>query len=279
MHASGSEYDRLPQRRLRAGGGEIAYVDAGEGPAVVLVHGSPVSSFAFRAQIAALAAAHRVIAPDLLGFGRSSAPEGGADFTLQSAAVRDLLDRLGLARFGLVVHDWGGAAALGAVAHRPEQLSGLVLLNTSFRPGFRPPFYWRPLVGPVLGELLLVRANAFGNGLPLLLRSARDREVWRRYREPLRRTASRRTILALERLRGYEAECGRIVAALPEIRCPKLLLWGTPDPYFRASERRRMRALLPDADLVLLEGAGHFSQEDAPERVSAELGRFFAAAA
>ena len=238
-------------------------IDAGSGPTVVLVHGSPVSSLEYRATIARLLPRFRVVAPDLLTFGRSSGPPEGADFTQQARALRRLLDALELERFHLVAHDWGGPIGLAAAARIPQQLDRLVLLNTSIRPDLRLPLYWRLLSAPRLGELALLRANLFSRGLPLFLRAARwDRGLRRRYVEPLKSLACRRTALKLERLHGYAAECNLIQRALPELDGPKMILWGRPDPTLRG-EDKRLQELLPGARLVELHGAGHFAPEDA----------------
>ena len=183
---------------------------------MVLVHGSPLSSLEFRATIARLLPRFRTVAPDLLSFGHSLGPPDGADFTQQAEALRSFLDALDLDRFHLVGHDWGGPIGLAAAARRPEQLDRLVLQNTTVRATFRPPLYWRPMTAPRLGELALQRANLFSLGLPLLLRAVRkDRELRRRYAEPLKNPATRRTILKLERQQGYTDECLLIE------RCPR----------------------------------------------------------
>src|SRR5437764_12874865 len=109
-----AEFDGLPSRRVAVDGGEMFTVDTGQGPPVVLVHGSPVSSLEFRATIARLSVDFRVLAVDLLTFGRSSGPDEGADIPQQIRALRTLLDTLQLDRFHLVVHDWGGPVGLGA---------------------------------------------------------------------------------------------------------------------------------------------------------------------
>jgi haloalkane dehalogenase len=269
-----AEYDRLPSRRVAVDGGEMFSIDAGTGPAVVLVHGSPLFSLEFRATISRLLPEHRVLAPDLLCFGQSSGPPQGADFTQQTSALRGFLDALELDRFHLVGHDWGGPIALAAAAHRPEQVDRLVLLNTSIRADFRPPRYWRPLTAPVLGEAALVSANLFSRELPLFLRAARrDRLLRARYQRPLEELATRRTILRLERLEGFESDCRLIERGLPQMTGPKLIIWGEPEPYFRG-EGPQMRALLPQARFVSLPGAGHFAAEDAPDRVGEEIRAF-----
>lgn len=265
------DYDRLPHHTVEVEGHAVHRVDAGAGFPVVLVHGSPTSSLLFRHQIAALSARFRVIAPDLLGFGRSGAPPGGTAFREQARVLRALLDRLGLDRFALVGHDWGGPIGMAAAIRRPEQVSQLVLVNTTLRPDFEPPWYWRPFVAPRLGELLLVRLDLFGRGLPLMMRAARERSLHRRYRAPLARADTRRTVLALERLTGYPELMREVRDALSRMQVPTLILWGEPDGYFRSPERERLHALLPHARVHPIPKGGHFPQEDAPEEVTAAL--------
>jgi haloalkane dehalogenase len=269
-----ADYDRLPSKRVAVDGGEMFTVDVGHGPAVVLVHGSPVSSLEFRTVIGRLRPWFRVVAPDMLSFGQSIGPAEGAGFTEQARALRGLLDALSLDRFHFVGHDWGGPIGLAAAAEKPGQVDRVVLINTSILPDFEPPLAWRPVIAPAIGELALVGANLMSRTLPLMLKAARrDRQLRRRYVEPLAQTATRRTILKLERLDGYEAVCQRIARSLPQMGGPRLLIWGTGDPYFRR-EYRRLQAAIPDVRRITLPGAGHFATEDAPEGVSRHLREF-----
>jgi haloalkane dehalogenase len=269
-----AEYDQLPSRCVSVDGGEMFAIDAGSGPAVVLVHGSPLFSLEFRATISRLLPGFRILAPDLLTFGRSSGPPQGANFTQQARALRGFLDAVELDRFHLVGHDWGGPIGLAAAARRPAQVDRLVLLNTTVRVDFRPPLYWQPLIAPGLGETALVGANVFSRCLPLFLRAARrDRALRARYQRPLEERATRRTILKLERLEGYLSECRLIERRLPQIDGPKLIVWGEPEPYFR-HEGPRLQALLPMAHFLSLPGAGHFAAEDAPNRVGEAIHSF-----
>lgn len=233
-----STYDRLPQRDVEIAGFNVHFADAGDGFPVVLVHGSPTSSLLFRHQIAALSREYRVVAPDLLGFGRSAVPAGGTAFRQQAEVLRALLDHLGLERYALLGHDWGGPIAMACASRRLDRVSRLVLVNTSLRPDFEPPWYWKPFVAPLLGELLLVHLNLFGRGLPLMMRAAKDRSLHRRYRIPMRRVDTRRTVLALERLTGYAELMAEVQEALPKLEVPTLILWGQPDACFSASNSR-----------------------------------------
>ncbi len=269
-----AEYDRLPSTRVPVDGGEMFVIDAGEGPAVVLVHGSPVSSLEYRALIGSLKDRFRVVAPDLLTYGRSTGPADGANFTQQVRALRSLLDALDLGRFHLVGHDWGGPIAMGAAAQRPEQVARIVLMNTSIRADFRPPLAWQPVIAPIVGETAIVHANLMSHGLPLLLRAMwTDGELRRRHHAPLEKECTRRTALRLERREGYEAVCEQIAGALPAMDGPSLILWGTPEPYFRG-EHRHLEASLPGARLIELAGAGHFVPEDASAAACGHIGEF-----
>lgn len=267
-------YDGLPQYDVDVHGHRVHLVDAGQGPTVLMVHGSPVSSFSFRHQIAALREKFRVVAPDLVGFGRSSAPDCGADFGLQAEVLRGLMDELALDDLRLVAHDWGGPIALAATAQRPEQLRRLVLINTSALPDFKPPLYWRVFIGPGIGELLFVRLNLFARGLPFLLRASRRADIRRIYTTPFHREGTRRTVLALERLAGFREQTERVISALGMMRVPTLLLWGHPDPYFRERELERMRSTFHWAALRVLPRGGHFPQEDLPEDLTSSLCEF-----
>jgi haloalkane dehalogenase len=239
---------------------------------VVLVHGSPISSYAFREQIAALSSRFRVIAPDLLGFGSSQGPEEGASFQQQADMLCALLDHLSLGAFRLVVHDWGGPIGVGCAARRPEQIQQLVLINTTLLADFEPPFYWRPFTVRGVGELLLVRMNVFSRGLPTLMRSAREREVRQAYARPLKEVGLRRSILALERLEGYRELMSQVEEVLPRLaQVPTLIIWGQPDVYFRSNELQRLEKVFPGATVHKIAGGGHFPQEDAPEAVTAAL--------
>jgi haloalkane dehalogenase len=164
------------------GGRRVAFVDYGSGSPVVFIHGIPSWSYTFRRQIIALAGRYRVVAPDLLGFGASDGAPRGASFVEQADMVEDLLAMLDLGRIRLVLHDWGGPIGLRWAARHPERVGRLVLINTMASPAFRPPMYWRPLVAPLLGELLVVRWNAFVELLPLALRAAHDPGMLGTYR-------------------------------------------------------------------------------------------------
>lgn len=263
-------YERLNHCVVTLDERRIHYVDEGDGFPLLLVHGSPTTSALWRHQIPALSKRFRVIAPDVLGFGRSIAPDAGVSFAQQADALRALLEHLGIDRYSFVGHDWGGPVSCACAAQRPEEVHQWALVNTTFRPSYRPPWYWKPFTAPLTGSLLIVRANLWGRNLGDMMKAARDPEIGGHYLAASRALGNRRTFLRLERLEGYPSLMRQVMAALPRLPRSPMILWGTPDAYFRHEYREREK-VLPHSRLVMLEGGGHFPQEDAPDAVTREL--------
>jgi pimeloyl-ACP methyl ester carboxylesterase len=127
----------VTERRLRAGGLAFNLAEAGDGPPVLLLHGFPDSWRLWRYQIPALAkAGHRVIAPDLRGFGETDRPAAVEDYKLRTLGndVVGLLDALELDRAAVVGHDWGAALAWAVARFVPDRVTRLVVVSVG-QPG------------------------------------------------------------------------------------------------------------------------------------------------
>ena len=117
------------------GGLRIAHIDEGprDGPTVLLMHGEPTWSYLYRKMIPlVVAAGYRVIAPDLIGFGRSDKPSQRSDYTYQRHVdwIRTVLEQLDLNSITLICQDWGGLIGLRLVAEHPERFARVVAANT-----------------------------------------------------------------------------------------------------------------------------------------------------
>jgi pimeloyl-ACP methyl ester carboxylesterase len=123
-HVAGVEHGFVQARGVR-----LHFAEAGEGEPLVLIHGWPQHWWQWRELIPPLAQRHRVICPDLRGFGWSQAPGHGYDPDTFAADLVALLDELGLRRVGLIGHDWGGLASFIACLRHPERVSRLLALN------------------------------------------------------------------------------------------------------------------------------------------------------
>ena len=264
--------------------GRVRYVDEGQGDPVLFVHGTPTWSYEWRHLIRALAPSRRCIAPDLLGFGLSARPRGFAYTPEAHAAVlAAFVERLRLARFTLVVHDYGGPIGLPLCLDAPERARRLVLLNTWMWPlDDDPGFRWKGrLAASALGRLLYRRMNA---SLRLVMPQAYgDRRkltpaIHRQYLAPFPTPDDcERVLWALARaLLGSSAYYARLWARRERLRGrPVLLVWGLRDPAFGLPALTRWLELFGEGARVLrLPAAGHWPHEEAPEAVGRELREF-----
>jgi haloalkane dehalogenase len=271
--------------------GRMHYVDegptfpgasAGKAPATLLcVHGTPTWSYEYRHVINALRGRHRCIAPDHLGFGRSDRPPTFA-YTPEAhaAALSEFVDRLGLDRYTLVVHDFGGPIGLPLVVG--SGVDRVVLMNTWAWPLDDDPKMARGarLIGGGAGRWLYKYANA---SLRLIMPSAYGdrkkltRAIHRVYLDVFRDREAR--VLVLHALaRSLLASRAHYQSLLDRIgglgRLPVLIIWGMKDSAFRPDQLERWRSLLPEARVVQIDEAGHWPHEEDPARVIAEIERF-----
>jgi pimeloyl-ACP methyl ester carboxylesterase len=247
---------------------------AGAGMPTIFLHGNPSHSedwvpFMKRLEGPALA-------PDLPGWGFTDAPRG-FDCSMYGLArfVERFCDRLGVTDHRLVLHDWG-AVGLIAAQNRPARLRRLVVINAvPLLPGYRwhwlARYLWRVPVAGELANLTTTRA-----GLRLLSRQAsatpgpmpeefldsiwagRGRGTWPELLE-LYRSADP------DRLAAAGADLGRLA-------CPALVVWGQDDVYLRPEFGRAYAERLPNAELVEVEGAGHYPWLDRPDVIARVVG-------
>jgi haloalkane dehalogenase len=265
--------------------GTMHYVDEGSGPVVVLVHGTPVWSFVYRAQITTLVArGFRVIAPDHLGFGRSEKAEG-ARYHPQDHARRleALLQSLHLRDLTLVVHDFGGPIGLHFALNNVDRIAGLVIMNTWGWPLTDDARIARTsrLLSGAFGRWLYTRLNASPRWLipaGFADRAKLSPHVHAHYLAPFLTPSSRLPLWQLARdLIDSSAWYAQLHERLSELKhLPILLLWGMQDTAFGISYCKRWRVTFPEAKLASLETASHFLQDECPEIVSSAIGDFAA---
>jgi haloalkane dehalogenase len=263
--------------------GRLSYLDEGEGPPVLFVHGTPTWSFEYRHLVRALAPRHRCIVPDHLGFGLSERPAAFA-YTPEAHAgvLARFVDRLGLDRFTLVAHDFGGPIALPVALDRPERLRGLALLNTwmwSFADD-REMTRKARIAGGKLGRFLYRRLNfslrvltphAYGDRRKL------TPAIHRQYLAPFPDPDSRERVLwtlarALTGSSDFYDSLWQRRQKLAGV--PALILWGRRDRALPPALLDRWRVALPQAEVVELPEAGHWPHEEAPGEVAQRLTTF-----
>jgi pimeloyl-ACP methyl ester carboxylesterase len=252
---------------VRIGSQEVRYVRrtapgaaAGDLPIVVL-HGWGAHIEAIAPILATLEGAPDLIALDLPGFGDSEPPPEAWDVDAYAGFMIDFLEHLDVPRAHLIGHSHGGRVSIAIAADRPERVGRLLLVDSA---GLRPKRGWRYRRRVAVAKLGRVLAKVGG-------------ATGRRLQERMRaRVASRDYLEASEAMRGtFRA----VVAAdlsdrLPRISAPTLLVWGDRDEDTPLWMAHRMEELIPDAGLVVLEGAGHYSYADAPGQFGAVARRF-----
>ncbi|HEX6665906.1 MAG TPA: alpha/beta fold hydrolase [Solirubrobacterales bacterium] len=266
-------------------GRSVNYLEAGEGPVLLLVHGMAGSAENWREVVQPLARAHTVIVPDLPGHGESE--PGGGDYSLGAlaAGLRDLLIALGHERATLVGHSLGGGIAMQFTYQFPEMVERLALVSSG---GLGPDVSFVLRAAALPGADLFISAtagpgrwvgSAVGRGLGAfgLGPSADVAEVARGYaslEDPERRAAFLATLRSVVGVSGQRVAAGDRLYLAESL--PILILWGSRDPIIPVAHAEAAHETLPDSRLEIFEGVGHLPQLEAPARFVAAMERFLA---
>ncbi|MGX1668915.1 alpha/beta fold hydrolase [Streptomyces sp. NPDC055400] len=265
-------------QRVRVSGGEVATGVFGQGPPVMLVHGSPAWSYLWRDVVLLLAREHTVHVWDLLGYGDSrTAPGVEPSIARQARTLAELAEHWGLVSPSLVGHDIGGAVV--ARAHLIEQVPvrRLALVDAAVLGPWNTPFTehqqrhadaYRTMPADVFGELIFAR-----------FRTATHRpmspETANAYLAPWAGSDGQQRWMDQVTAVSFE-DTLEVMERLGEITAPTLVLWGDQDRWIDPATGTRLAAAIPGATQVTVPGAGHFAAEDNPYDTARALMRFLA---
>lgn len=255
--------------------GRIAYVEQGEGPAALFVHGVPLNGFHWRHVMAGMSDIRHCIALDLMGLGYTEiSPTQDVSFPAQARMIAQFLDALKLDRVDLVGNDSGGAIAQIFAAHHPERLRTLTLTNCDVHDGWPPQ--------AILPAIEAARQGTLANSYQQLLENpeaARARfarawadpsvltdEVLRVYLQPLLATQERRANFHRYWIAFDSAQTVAIEPQLRALRVPTLIVWALNDIFFDVKWARWLVKTIPGVvRLVEVPGAKLFFPEDRPD--------------
>jgi pimeloyl-ACP methyl ester carboxylesterase len=250
-----------PGKLIDVDGYRVHYVEAGAGPAMVLIHGFGGQTYSYRKLLPIFARDHRVIAVDLKGYGYSER-DAHTDLSQrgQVAMLRSLLAKLGVERAVFVGHSMGGAVVQRFAATYPEMVEAAVLAASvtgeeRLRRRMPPAFLVRPLA-PVLAKTMssrIIKAS-FYNPADL------TPEVQDEYMRPVRIKGSMDEFVAIMRAGASDP-----AVDASKITMPVLLLNGTEDRVVPLSAAHRIRERIPQARLVVIDRAAHMLLEERPE--------------
>lgn len=261
----------------------MAYVDDGEGPAVLMLHGNPTWSYLYRHMITALAPEHRCVVPDHIGCGFSEKPQNYAYRLRQHIDnTLELIEATGLERFDLVVHDWGGAIGMGVATQMPERVRRLVVTNTAAFRSQSIPWEINLCRTPLLGKLIIRGLNGFA-GPATKMSVSREMPEWvkRGFLHPYGNWHDRIATWAFvqdipmhARHPSWDTLVG-IETGLTQLRDhPMLLLWGMRDFCFHGDFLAEWQRRFPAAQTQAFEHAGHYLFEDAEDACAAAMQAF-----
>ena len=269
---------------IEANGIRFHYAGQGSGPLVLLLHGFPECWYSWRKQLPALAdGGYRAVAPDMRGYNLTDKPRRGYNIESLVDDVAALAHALGEDRVHLAGHDWGGIVAWQVAWRKPELLRSLTILNAPHPAAFAryvrshprqllKSAYMAAFQIPRLPERLLTRdrasaiASALRNsaGRPGVFSDA-DLDV---YREAFLRPGA-----AHSSLEYYRQVFRQGPAVLPDspIHVPTMVLWGQADPVLNEDSNADLARWVDDLTFKPIPGCGHWTQQEAPEVVNAEL--------
>lgn len=268
-------------RFLRVAGARISYVDIGDGPTILLLHGLGHSTHGWRKVITPLAAAgYRVMAVDLPGFGYSDKPGG---YTIESYVdfVAGWLDLHCIDRAAIVGNSMGGAITAAVAGLRPDRVAAAVLVDPG---GFGREVTWMlRLAGLRLVRLLPRRLSRWQvrRGLRYIVVNPRviDDEDIDRIIELANMPGSREAFLEIAHtaigLRGVR-ENQSLLDVARAITAPTLVIWGDRDRVIPPAHAKIAQEAIPHAQLVIFENCGHVPQLEVPERFTDAVLRFLA---
>jgi pimeloyl-ACP methyl ester carboxylesterase len=261
--------------RFDFNGQEIRYGMAGEGAPLVLLHGTPFSSIAWRRILPWLAQRRRVHYYDLLGYGRSAKPDGDVSLGMQNKLFAALLDYWGLERPDVVAHDFGGATALRTHLLDGRQYRSLTLIDPVAIGPSGSPFVQAAkdhqevfAALPAYIHEAILRAYIGG-----AVANALGEHVMRLYLSPWLGDEGQKAFYR-QIAQMSDRFTDEIEYRFAEIRCPVTILWGERDEWIPLERGEELARRIPQASFRSVAACKHLVQEDAPEAIVATVLEF-----
>jgi len=270
------EYPFTP-KNIPIDGHVLSYLDEGEGSPVVMLHGNPTWSFYYRNLVSLLCRSYRVIVPDHLGCGFSDKPQD-YPYLLENHIdnVERLLAELGIDRFSLVVHDWGGAIGMGLAARKSDRIKSITVMNSAAFTSRRIPLRIRICRIPILGDILVRGFNGFAkSALTMAVTKKMKPEIASGYISPYGSWANRIALLRFvqdiplsPKDKSWETLAAIEKSLIQFQDTPMLVLWGGKDFCFTRHFYDEWLLRFPDAKGYFFADAGHYVLEDAFDRLA-----------
>lgn len=223
---------------------KIAYQVEGIGSPVILLHGWGCEANIFKFVFESLSNSHQVYVLDLPGFGLSENPPTAWDACDYAKLLSLFLDKLNINRAHLIGHSYGGRISIVLAAEEAEKVNKLILVDSA---GIIPRRYAKYYIRVCISKIgrLLRHCGTFGNRIA-------DRVVHRVGSKDYQEAGAMRATLV-------KSVNQNLIPLLPKIQAPTLLIWGENDTDTPVSDGKIMESEIPQAELVVLKNAGHYS--------------------
>lgn len=291
----------IEQRKVELSTGitmNVALAGPEDAPPVILVHGFPESHRTWRGMVPLLGDKLRLVMPDLRGFGDSDWPQDVADYATDTlvADIFALADALGIDRFALVGHDWGGAIAWAAALRGNPRIERLAIINSPHplifqksviedEPQRAASQYIRAFRNPGMEAGIEAMGfdsffdKSFAKHADLSLIPPAERQIYiDQWSRPGALTAMlnwyRSSQVVVPAIGESAAMPAWVERGVPKIRIPVRVIWGMEDKALLPIQLKGIGEVGDDVEVFPLKGVGHFAPWEAPEKVASALRPF-----
>ena len=280
--------EQLPYHHswIDVGGKSMHVMEKGSGKPIVFVHGNPMWGYLYKKVLDGLNDSQsRLIVPDLIGFGFSDKVKLN-EHSLKSHSewMANFFSTIKEEKIGMVVHDWGGMIGIAGAMKAGKKIDGLIVMNTAItapKDGFKPTWFHSLSQIPLISDFLFRVLNFPLSGLHRFANvpGSFSKDVMKAYKYPLRKLKDNCGPLALARMVPNNMNHPSVLLEkeieefLQQYNGPAQIVWGMNDPVMWKLRRRTSR-LLPQAKVIKTE-AGHFVQEETPEKVIDSIKEIF----
>lgn len=265
---------------------KLHYIDEGQGPVVLMIHGNPTWSYYYRNLISTLSKTNRVIAVDHMGCGLSDKPQD-YNYCLEKhiSNLEKLVTKLQIENFSMIVHDWGGAIGFGLAVNHITSIEKIVVLNTAAFRSKRIPFRISICRFPIIGEILVRLFNGFAwPALSMAVSKKMPVDIAQAYIAPYNSWSNRVAVYNFVKdiplnanHKSYRVllEIEEKLIDLRNQNIPMKIIWGGKDFCFNDHFFSEWRTRFPDAQHHYFGDAGHYVIEDKKNEVDVLLREFF----
>ena len=265
------------KRKIRTFAGDVAYLRKGQGPALLLLHGIPSSSYLWRDVIDPLAATFDVLAPDLLGYGDSDKRlDADLSIAAQARYMVAFMESIGVHQAAVVGHDIGGGIAQLMAADEPQRVARLILVDSVVDNNWPVADIARlkePVWDQIMVNIDLRKGLRKGLEAGMVSEGRVTDELVDEWTRPFQDLGGRRAYLRAARALNNRDLVSRS-KHIEEIETPTLIMWGANDKFLEPQWAETLKHKLRDTTVEIIDPGGHFLPLDRPDAVAEAINRF-----